>query len=103
MKMTMIIRIPAVPSGLPAGAVAVAKEVCSQLESDEIDSLVESLRDPHRHFELLYDGDEHRVESVRTPSGIEVWVIVLVASEAAVVILPVEPQEDGLRQRLDVN
>jgi hypothetical protein len=95
--MTKTICIPPVPPDLPPGTVMVAKEVCLKLESDEVDSLVESLRDPHRDIELLYDGEVHRVEALHTPSGTEVWVIMLVATESAIVILPVEPQEDGVR------
>src|SRR5665213_696856 len=96
MNMTMVIRIPPVPHDLPPGTVMVAQEVCMKLESDELESLVKSLQDPHRHSELLYDGEDHRVESVETITGAEVWVIVLVAKDAALVILPVEPQDDGV-------
>ena len=93
--MTKVIRIPPVPPDLASGTVMVAQEVCLKLESDELESLVESLRDPHRQIELLYDGEDLRVESVETLTGTEVWVIVVVARDAALVILPVEPEEDG--------
>jgi hypothetical protein len=94
--MTMVIRIPPVPPDLPPGTMMVSQEVLSKLHSDELESLVKTLSDPHRQIELLYEGEDHRVESVQTPTGTEVWVIVVVARGAALVILPVEPQEDGL-------
>jgi effector-binding domain-containing protein len=96
MHMTMVIRIPPVPADLPPGTVMVAQEVILKLEAEEVESLVETLRDPQRQIELLYDGVDHRVESVQTPSGTEVWIIVVVAKDAALVILPVEPQDDGV-------
>jgi hypothetical protein len=94
--MIMTIRIPPIPPDLPPGTIVVAREVCLKLESEELDSLVENLRDQLRDIELLSDGEDHWVESVQTPSGTEVWVIVLVARVTSIVILPVEPEEDGV-------
>lgn len=93
--MTRVICVPPVPPDLPPGTVVVAQKVLLKLKSDELESLVETLRDPHRHIELLYEGEDHRVESVQTPNGSEVWIIVAVSRAAALVILPVEPQEGG--------
>jgi hypothetical protein len=105
MKMTMVYHIPPIPPDVPPGGLTVAHEVFSNLESDDLESLVDILRDPHRDFQLLYDDEVHRIESVPMPSGAEIWLVIAVTRDAALVILPVEPQEEFVQsmQKCELN
>ena len=92
--MTMVYRIPPVPADIPPGHMTVAHEVFVKLESCDLVSMVDTLRNPRRRCQKLYDDGVHQIESVEMPSGAEVWAVIAVKRFAALVILPVEPQEE---------
>ena len=90
------IRIPTVPIELPPGTVQIAGEVISTLPSRELEMLLRRLRDPDRCTEVLHEDDGHRVESHYTASGHEVWIIVRLEMSTALLVLPIEPQEEDI-------